>query len=381
MVVKTGIIYLQKDKFQIFSPNLGSIVEFRFVPEIVRDLDIINSTLLENLIKVFVTNGKIAPSNLVFVLADNAYFIKDIFATSPEQKTPKTTNSLAVANEVLQKQADEFIEHVPFDNVVSKTLPLKNGIKVCATNKDFYEAFVIAFEHLGFTTESVIPGLVLGNGLSARPVLDQGIVNLIVQRANTYKQYDLLHQQVFQPPAKLETEDTDEVELDRQQTKKPDKKRLVALTGIFGSLLFVLVIVYVQSQAPVTPPQQPAQASNPPPTILPPINQVVVSPTTAPVVSPSDLQTQALTVQIVNAASTSVAAKNLSERLSQYTFKNILLQTQSPVGSAATIVSFSPNVTQPVRNLILDEVKKVKSNITVQEKGTATTDITIVLGE
>ena len=380
MVNKTGIIYLQKDKFQIFSPSLGSILEFRFVPEIVRDLDIINSTLLENLIKVFVTNGKIVPSNLVFVLADTTYFTKDILQSPQEQKKPNSSNAVSVANEVLQKQADEFIEHVPFDNVVSKTLPLKNGIKVCATNKDFYEAFVIAFEHLGFTTESVIPGLVLGNGLSTRPVLDQGIVNLIIQRTNSYKPYDLLHQQVFQPPAKFETEDADEVEVERLQNKKPDKKRLIALSGIFASLLLVLVVVYVQSQAPVSPPQQPAQASNPPPTILPPI-QVAASPTIAPVVSPNDLQTQALTVQIVNAASTSVAAKNLSERLSQYTFKNILLQTQSPVGSASTIVSFSPNVTQQVRNLILDEVKKIKSNITVQEKGTTSADITIVLGE
>ncbi len=170
MVVKTSIIYLQRDKFQLFSPYLGRILEFRFVPEIVRDLDIINEALLDNLVKVFVTNGKIAPSNLIFVLADTAYFTKDILLSGQDQKVSNTSNAVAVANEVLQKQADEFIEHVPFDNVVSKTLPLKNGIKVCATNKDFYEAFVIAFEHLGFTTESVIPGLVLGGRLFPHPI-------------------------------------------------------------------------------------------------------------------------------------------------------------------------------------------------------------------
>lgn len=380
MVTKTGIVYLQKDKFQIFSPFLGNILEFRFVPEVMRDLDVINSALLDNLVKVFVTNGKIPPSNLIFVLADNAYFTKDFFI-NPQQKTPAPTVSVAVSSEVLQKQIDEFVEHVPFDNVVSKTLPLKNGMKVCATNKDFYEAVSFALGQLGFTTESVIPGLVLGNGMSARPVLDQVIVNMVLQRANIYKQYDLLKQQVFQPQAKQETEEVDEVEFDHSQSKKPNKKRLIALSSIMASLLLVLIIVYVQTQAPPTPPKQPAHADTSAPASS--VNQISnVGPTTLVAISPpSKLQTQDLTVQIVNASSSPLAAKNLLERMHLYQFKNVVLQVQSPVGSAATIVSFSSNTSQPVRNTVLDEVKKIKSNITVQEKPSAQYDITIVVGE
>src|ERR1700691_5906819 len=105
MVVKTGVIYLMKDKFQFYSGYDGKIFEFRFVPEIVRDLDIINGGLLENFIKVFVSNNKIPPSNLVFVLAESAYFSKD-FTASPQQNAGN--NAPEVTKEFLKKDADEF---------------------------------------------------------------------------------------------------------------------------------------------------------------------------------------------------------------------------------------------------------------------------------
>jgi len=50
---------------------------------------------------------------------------------------------------------------------------------------------------LEFTVESVIPGLVLGDGLSLRPVLDPVMVNKFCKN-NMVKEYNLLGQQVFQ---------------------------------------------------------------------------------------------------------------------------------------------------------------------------------------
>src|ERR1700733_4896336 len=101
MTVKTGVIYLMKDKFQFFSPYDGKIFEFRFTPEIIRDLDVISTEILENLIKAFVINSKISPSNLVVVLAENAYFSKD-FVMPADQKA---SNQRTVTRELLQKEA------------------------------------------------------------------------------------------------------------------------------------------------------------------------------------------------------------------------------------------------------------------------------------
>jgi len=378
MAEKTGIVYLQKDKFQLYSPLVGRILEFRFAPEIVRDLDIINGELLENYVKTFIVNSKIASSNLVFVLADNAYFVKD-FSLPDRQKTGASLSE-EVAKELLQKQADEFIEHVPFDNVVSKVLPVKDGLKVCATNKDFYESIVIAFEHLGFTVESILPGFAVGNGMSSRSMMDQAMVNEILQKISTLKQYSLLGQQVFQPQAKLETEGIDEVELEQQETKKtvPNKKRLYALSGIFVSLIIVLVIVYVQSQTPPTPPKQPAFAANPTPQSATPVLLATVIPTVS---AQQRLLMQNLTVQIIGTANSASIAQNLLGRLNIYKFKSVSIQTQNSLGNTGSLIAFSPGISQDVRNTVLNEVKKFANSVLVEEKQIGAYDITITLGQ
>lgn len=380
MVEKTGVIYLMKDKFQFYSPYDGKIFEFRFVSELIRDLDVINSGLLENYIKAFITSSRTRPSNLVFVLAENAYFSKDFFVTSSQQKVGTQPE---VTKDMLQKQADEFIEHVPFDNVVSKTIPIKDGIKVCATNKDFYETVAIAFEHNGFTVESVVPATVLGNGLSLRPVLDQPLANLILQKINGVRQYNLLNQQVFQPPAKQETEEVDEVELEHLQPKKPDKKRLYSMIGVLFSLIIVLVIVYEQSQVPSSAPKQNALASTTPAIQqVTPVALSTVIPTTSDAnTTPSEAETANLSVQIINASDSATAAQNLQGLLDTYKFQSISLQTQSPIGSSGSLVSFGSNVTQDVRDAVLTQVKKFETNIIVQDQKIGDYDISIVLGQ
>lgn len=383
MTVKTGVVYLQKDKFQFYLPSIGRVLEFRFVPEIIRDLDVINTELMENLIKIFVTNSKIAPCNLVVVLADNAYFMKDFLPVATQKAT---VSQQEVEKELLQKQAEEFIEHVPFDNVVSRSLPLKNGLRVYATNKDFYESIVIAFEHLGFTVENVIPGSVLGNGLSLRPVIDPTMAALILQKINTVKQYDLLGQQVFQPQVRQETGEIDEVELERfqaMQIKKPAQKKQYLLLAVIGVVLLILLIVLVQSQLQ-PPPSKRLGASSSTPAQAPPVAQQSIAfatPTLATTVAIANLPTENLSVQIINASNSASVAQLLLARLDTYKFKSVTTQTQEAIGSGATLVSFSVNTNQLVRAAVLEEVRKLENNVTVQEKQLGTYDITIVLGE
>jgi len=377
MTEKLSVVYLQKDKFQLFSPTIGRVIEFRFPPEIIRDLDVLNTELLENQIKVFVTNSKISPSGLLFVLAENAYFTKDF--NQPAQPKGATAQP-AVNTDLLQKQADEFIEHVPFDNVVSKTIPLKDGMKVIATNKDFYESIAIAFEHLGFTVQSVLPGMVLGNGMGLKPVLDPPLVNLAIQKANTMRQYNLLNQQVYQPMVKQDTEEVDEVEIERQLPKKANKKSIYALIGIVPVILGLFVVLYQQFTAP--PPKWKTQASPPVRSqVAKPVQLATIVPTSPAASTSSTLQTQDLTVQIVNTTDSATIAQTLLGRLDTYRFKSVGLQTQSAVSSGSTLVSFSPTVSQDVRDTVLNEVKKLETNVLVQDKQLGTFDITIVLGQ
>jgi hypothetical protein len=371
MTLATGVIYLYKDKLQLYSPHLGSILELRFSPTMIRDLDIIDSALVEQTIKMFVSNGKIVPLQIVFLLADNTYFIKDI-VKNPTQST-----------ENIQTTIDEFIEHVPFDNVVSKTVPLQNGDRVIATNKDFYESIAIAFEHQGFTVACVLPSIILGNGTSIRQLLDVALAQVAMQKAPSLKQYDLLHQQVFQSQLKHDPEELEEEERELIQQKTPDKKKIYTLVGVFATLIVLLVIVYVQSQTPPTPPRQPALADNTPKRQATPsqgANEIAIMTTPTPEAMSLGIgQAKTLSLQIVSASSSASDAQLLREKLASYSFKKITLLDKSSLGTTNTIVLFSNTINQSVKDSVLDEVSKMAKNISVQEKPADEYDITIIM--
>lgn len=373
MALQTGVIYLLKDRVQIYSPLNGKVLEMKFTAEMVRDLDVINLELIENSVKTFITNGKIAPLGLIIVLADNTYFTKDFVPPAP-QKTNTPAIAADVTKELLHNQAEQFVEHVPFDNVVSKTIPLKNGIRVCATNKDFYEAIAAAFEHNNFSLVSILPALVVAQGFGAQPVLSAAMATTLLTKVNTLKEYDLLNQQVYQPVSRQELEDVDEVALAKQQPpKKASKKQLYLVVAIFAVVIILLVVVVMQFMAP--PPRNVAATPPPPPVV----HQPVATPTTT--ATESAALTSTLSVQIINSTASATTAETLRQKLTTYNFKKVSTQTQTSLGSSSTVVSFTADTPQTTRDDVLKEVRQVKTNITVQDKANDVYDITIILGE
>ncbi len=241
MTGRTGIVYIQKDRLQLYSPFLSSIIEFRFVPEIVQDLDVINKELLENLIKSFIANNKISPSNLIIVISDSASFSKDF--VNP------TTSGQQLTQTGLQAQADEFIQNVPFENVSSKKFPLPNGIKAYTTNQELYETVQLAFEREGFIIEEVIPAFVFGVNVNTKTTMDATTANIIIQNSNAMKGYNLLIKTI------TPIEDVQKEEVEEPEDKKPaktDKKRLFLLVGVFVVLIIIMIVVYFVSNPPAT---------------------------------------------------------------------------------------------------------------------------------
>ena len=146
MSLKTDVLYLQKDRFELYSSTLLKVFEFLFVPEIVQDFDVKNSDLLKNLINVFIATNKIPASEIIIVLSDNACFIKDFVQPVQVQATPTVSQQIPAPmpppTDDLQEQVDMFIQHVPFDEVSYVTLPLGNGMKICATNEGLYKDII-----------------------------------------------------------------------------------------------------------------------------------------------------------------------------------------------------------------------------------------------
>lgn len=253
-----GIIFLQKDKFDFYSTGLTKIIEFRFIPEIVRDLEIVNSNLLENLIKLFVSNNKIVPMELIIVLADNACFIKDFVpptaASGPQQQNVNQSAPITPQNneasKKMQEDIDFFIEHVPFENVQSRNFPVGNGTKVLAVNRDFYEAIRKAFEKMGFGVREVYPGMVFENNIGAKPAMDIITANAILQQVYNVKGNNLLKEsKIFQPVVENKIEDVNNFVVKEMDNKPGVKsnKRLFIMIGIFVILIIILIIVYLGS--------------------------------------------------------------------------------------------------------------------------------------
>jgi hypothetical protein len=243
MAPETGILLLHKEKFDFYSSAFGRVVEFKFIPEIIRDFDVVNAELLENLIKLFIESNKLPKGELVIVVSDNASFIKDIFPSGP--------NGVQVN---VQEETNKFIDSVPFDEVASITFPMPQGTKVWSTNRGLFDLITSAFGKNGFKVAAVLPGLLFGSVVGSKPLLDIISANEILQKGDLIKsEHNLLMTKTTPQPIKKEEvssipeASSSDVGIQEEAPKKTDKKRLAILIGVFGVLIVVLILVYVWS--------------------------------------------------------------------------------------------------------------------------------------
>jgi len=368
MTEKTGIIYLQKDKFQLYSPYLSNILEFKFPPEISLDFDLFNKPVFENLLKSFIVNNKIPSGNFMIVISDNASFIKDFTLT----QAPSSSSTL----ESLQDQAKEFIDHIPFEETSGKIYPLANGIRAYGTNKEMYDGIKTALEKQGFIVEMVIPGFIFGPEVNSATVLNINIINIIFQKVDLLKEYNLL---IANPipediSSKVESEEkdvqTEEVE-ENKVKEKGEKKNFVLIIGV--AIIFLIfaitgIIIYLQFQ------------ENP---YKPSPKQSVVKPTTAPQAITKDstvtpVAVENIDVQIVS-ASQSAAAKSINLALDKYEFKSINLQTQQNLAASSNLLIFSEKVGSEIKSSVTTDIRKIIPNILIQEKNDSLFDIVVIV--
>lgn len=231
-----GVIYILREGFQVFAPGMPAVLEFRFVPEIVRDLDIANKELFYNLLKIFISNNSIPKSSLIIVIGDSASIIKDFIATpvQPEEQVEQLTK--------LREQADEFLQHIPFEEVSSKSFPVDNGIRAYGTNKELFESIKEAFVREEFEVLMVLPAIAIGPEISTKAALDTEAINNIITKEPLLKEFNLLKQ----PLLTLPTEETQPENQDTaKQEKKSDKKKTILVAGVFVVLIIVLILVYI----------------------------------------------------------------------------------------------------------------------------------------
>lgn len=226
MAFNRSLIYLTRDRLDYYDGSLPGILPIEFTPDLVKDLDIINSAALNLKIKSFTDNNKIAPSQMMVVLSPTVYFEKEFPETAEFHQDSE-----------LQK----FVDLVPFENCATKVYKSDGLSKLIAANTDFYNAIKNAFEQAGSVVEAIVPLFVLGKDITIPSNLDISTAKNILERFDLAKQnslstHDGLHTKSLEEKAKVDS-------------KKDDNKSLIFLLPILITLIIVLVILYLKTSA------------------------------------------------------------------------------------------------------------------------------------
>ena len=214
-----AFLYLGRDKFDFYGTGFGNVLTFPFSQITMRDLEILNDIQLQTEIEQFVQQYNIPPENITLIFAPTVLFEKDIVTTSPAEDTQK------------------FLDSVPFENILSSTIPIENGVRVFAANKSFYEILQTTFSKNGSIIETVIPYFVFGQDYTMLDALDAQIASNLLKRIDSIKKLTMIQPKIDQP----QTQDSSEVK--NNPNKKQAKIRLYGMIGLFSLLLLILGIM------------------------------------------------------------------------------------------------------------------------------------------
>jgi len=214
------ILFIDRNRFQLYGGNLTGIVSLDVPEVILRDLDVISRDGFYTLMKQWIKQYNIVGSQLVLILSESSYFEK-IF--TPGQHTEVETDVL------------KFFDMVPFESIWTKVYPAEKGKRAVAISKSLYEAIHQGFSLQGLPTKAVIPAFALGPE-STKRVMDPELAGYIMKNLDTLVKASLM--------------DTQELSLAVPQEKKEEevstpkkKSNLPLLLGVFGALMLILIVV------------------------------------------------------------------------------------------------------------------------------------------
>src|SRR3972149_4305547 len=215
-----GVIFLRRDGFDFYEDRDGRILNFPFSQGVVFSLEIINLKELKNQIKTFVETNKLSRADLMIILLADVLFEKNI-----QDQDPKTQ----------AQEVQKFLVIIPFESISTKILPIQQGVRAIAVNKNLLDALKISFEEFGFSIEGMVPYEFLGE-------LSSGINSVTTETSKTIiKQFDSLKEASFEFE-RNEKKTASQVE-SQVGKNKPKSLRLYIILGIFGLLLLILIFL------------------------------------------------------------------------------------------------------------------------------------------
>lgn len=213
---RDAIIFITRNLLYIYDAN--SILKLDIPAEVVRDMDILDKTGFDGLVDTFIKTKKIDPGTLWIVLSDDVCFSQEIAETDSAK---------------LETEVRDFLEAVPFDQIISKRFKSQSGVRVIAANLELVEAIIEIFDRNGFETEAITPSAIFP-GYGAKKVLDPDYARFIISNKALCRQGNMLAR-MSAPSRSPEP---------AQEIKKKNKLLPYLIVG-FVVLLAILVVALV----------------------------------------------------------------------------------------------------------------------------------------
>lgn len=346
-----ALIYLGKNGLQYYAKNLPAAIGFNFPATLVKDLEIRNLEELNNLIKSFIAQAKLSPTELLTIIGDDLCIQKDFPVTDK-----KDTDDLTV---------EQFVSAIPFDYIRTKTYKLGRSTKVIAVNRDFYEAVQTAFAKNGFTIGNTLLKSFPGSLIAADnfgPALNKKLQD----KQEWIKQNDfagLSHAQT--------------VAIDQQEKTRNNKNTWI-LIGIMALLVAILVVMIIIFK-PFTP-EKPRHT-------IPSASEVVPSPIVVPppptTIQPETPQASAsaetVRIEIFNASGVPGQADIVRRELLAAGFTDI--STGNTTAGSRTTVNYLATVSPTSLDKVIRQLKLSYPSLLAQSSPNLPFDIVITLGK
>lgn len=257
------ILFLDRNGFSVFQDVLSNIPRFNFTSDIVTNLDVVNKEQFANLISTFIQINKIISSSVAVILSDDVIYAKNLINSLPKpsvssQVLQNSTPSLNNINNEHKEEIQNFLENVPFEEILAKVIKTGEGSRIVAVNKDLIMTIADVFTNKGATIDAVIPSFLYGPNVNFALGLTQDNIQIILGGSEIFRAGNLLTDQQEVTSLEGSKEEQKYPSAGTKSnlavgTKKPQNLRQYILIGVFVTLLVVLAVVYLNLGASQTP--------------------------------------------------------------------------------------------------------------------------------
>ncbi len=234
---QNAIFYIDLGQGFFLGSNARGTLQVDFPADTFADGDLIDKEKFLQRLQEFIQTNKIEPCPLIVIYSKSISFEKEF-----EENTVSEKSEAEIA---------EFIELVPFEDVLSKIYKLNNKKRAIAFNRELFENVNYGFEREKFTVVSAVPYSVLEVMISE--LADNLDLNILLNKFEEMKQYNFENDI---EPLKDNNSKT--------ETKTNNKKRVYLLLGVFGILAVVLGFLIITTILTPTKIKTPTLVKQPP---------------------------------------------------------------------------------------------------------------------